>query len=53
MCGENRWDPVNAILEFTIQGGENECNLELKIQDSIQLGLRMDMDINKFYSSNA
>ena len=28
-CGENRWDPVNAILEFTIKGGVGECNLEL------------------------
>ena len=53
VCGENRWDPVNAILEFTIQGGDGECNLELKTQDSIQLGLRMDMNINDFYNSNA
>lgn len=52
VCGENRWDPVNAILEFTIQGGDGECHLELKTQDSIQLGLRMDMNINEFYSTN-
>lgn len=52
MCGENRWDPVNAVLEFTLQGGDHECSIELKTLQSIQLGMRLEMTLEDFYSNN-
>ncbi len=56
-CGENRWEPVNAVLEFTIQGGLNQdgtplCSIEVKTLPSIQLGLRLEMTLDDFYSNN-
>ena len=48
-CGENRWDAVQGVLEFVLQGG---CELELKTLQTIQLGLRMDLTLEQFYSSD-
>lgn len=52
ICGENRWDPVNAILEFTLQGGDGLCEVEIKALQSIQLTMRMDLTLEDFYSNN-
>ena len=52
VCGENRWDPVNAVLEFTMQGGFQQCMIELKTQQTIQMGIRMDMTLEEFYSND-
>lgn len=38
-CGENRWDPVASMLEFTLQG--KDCVLKLETTDSIQLSFRL------------
>ncbi len=50
-CGENRWDPVNAVLEFTLQGGDGACELELKTLQSLQVTMRMDSSIDDFFAS--
>ena len=52
VCGENRWDSVNAVLEFTLIGGDHHCSLELKTMQSIQLGFRLEMTLEDFYSNN-
>ncbi len=49
-CGENRWDPVQSYLEFTMQGG-GECVLELETMDSIQLSFRLQSTVSDFYST--
>ena len=39
-CGENRWIPVQSILEFTIQGGDS-CTITLDTVNSVQLTFRV------------
>lgn len=48
-CGENRWDPVASMLEFSIQG--QDCVLKLETTDSIQLSFRLQSTISEFYST--
>ena len=48
-CGENRWDPVASLLEFTIQGAN--CDLELRTSDSIQMSFRMQTTMTQFFAA--
>ena len=50
-CGENRWDSINAVLEFTLQGGDSACEVEVKALESIQLTVRMNSTVDDFFAT--
>lgn len=50
-CGSNKYFYQNNTVHFVVTGDKN-CQVRVLLTNSIQLNLRIDMDINDFFNAD-